>query len=154
MFGGSDSSISKTKQIINLTKNNKNKMKTTEQNQKEVMNYLANSSQHFFESEDGKHWQAIVKLHALDRYVLIKDGEVFELNLEFYLKEGTTAGKTFLKQKIHPVYDPSGSSFWTRGYGHGPSKKLRAVRWNNAARLELTSMAAQAYLEAQKEPAN
>ena len=147
MFGGIDSSIFKTKQTINLTKNNKNKMKTTEQNQKEVMNYLANSSKHFFESEDGKHWQAIVKLHELDKYVLIKDGEVFEISMQAYLREGITAGKTFLKQKIHPVYDPSGSSFWTRGYGHGPSKKLRAVRWNNAARLELTSMAAQQYLE-------
>ena len=118
------------------------------------MNYLANSSKHFFESEDGKHWQAIVKLHELDKYVLIKDGEVFEISMQAYLREGITAGKTFLKQKIHPVYDPSGSLFWTRGYGHGPSKKLRAVRWNNAARLELTSMAAQAYLESQKEPAN
>ena len=129
-------------------------MKTTEQNQKEVMNYLANSSKHFFESEDGKHWQAIVKLHELDKYVLIKDGEVFEISMQAYLREGITAGKTFLKQKIHPVYDPSGSLFWTRGYGLGPSKKLRAVRWNNAARLELTSMAAQVYLESQKEPAN
>ena len=154
MFGWIDSSIFKTKQTINLTKNNKNKMKTTEQNQKEVMNYLANSSKHFFESEDGKHWQAIVKLHELDKYVLIKDGEVFELSMQAYLREGITAGKTFLKQKIHPVYDPSGSLFWTRGYGHGPSKKLRAVRWNNAARLELTSMAAQAYLESQKELTN
>ena len=154
MFGGIDSSIFKTKQTINLTKNNKNKMKTTEQNQKEVMNYLANSSKHFFESEDGKHWQAIVKLHELDKYVLIKDGEVFEISMQAYLREGITAGKTFLKQKIHPVYDPSGSLFWTRGYGHGPSKKLRAVRWNNAARLELTTMAAQAYLESQKELTN
>ena len=128
-------------------------MKTQERNNQEVMTYLQKSSQNFFESEDGKHWQSIVYLHALDKYVFIKDGEVSELNMEFYLKEGTTAGKTFLKQKIHPVYDPSGTSFWTRGYGHGPSKKLRAVRWNKA-RLELTSMAAQAYLESQKELTN
>jgi hypothetical protein len=128
-------------------------MKTQEKNNQEVMTYLQKSSQNFFESEDGKHWQSIVYLHALDRYVFIKDGEVSELNMEAYLKPGTTAGKTFLKQKIHPVYDPSGTSFWTRGYGHGPSKKLRAVRWNKA-RLELTSSAAQAYLETQKEPAN
>jgi hypothetical protein len=124
-----------------------NKMKTTEQNQKEVMTYLEKSSQHFFESEDGKHWQAIVKLHELDKYVLIKDGEVFELSMEVYLKEGTTAGKTFLKQKLHPCWDPSGTSFWTRDYGHGPSKKLKAVRWNKAARLELASIAAHRYLE-------
>ena len=125
-------------------------MKTSEQNQKEVMTYLEKSSQHFFESEDGKHWQAIVKIHALDKYVFIKDGEVSELNMEAYLKEGTTAGKTFLKQKLHPCWNPSGGSFWTRGYGHGPNKKLRAVRWNKP-RLELTSNAAQTYLEAQKE---
>ena len=117
-------------------------MKTSEQNQKEVMTYLEKSSQHFFESEDGKHWQAIVKIHALDKYIFIKDGEVSELNMEAYLKEGTTAGKTFLKQKLHPCWNPSGGSFWTRGYGHGPSKKLRAVKWNKA-RLELTSIAAQ-----------
>jgi hypothetical protein len=122
-------------------------MKTTEQNQKEVMTYLEKSSQHFFESEDGKHWQAIVKMHALDKYVFIKDGEVSELNMEAYLKEGTTAGKTFLKQKLHPCWDPSGTSFWTRDYGHGPSKKLKAVRWNKAARLELASIAAHRYLE-------
>lgn len=128
-------------------------MKTQEKNNQEVMTYLQKSSQNFFESEDRKHWQSIVYLHALDRYVFIKDGEVSELNMEAYLKPGTTAGKTFLKQKIHPVYDPSGTSFWTRGYGHGPSKKLRAVRWNKA-RLELTSSAAQVYLETQKEPAN
>ncbi len=121
-------------------------MKTSEQNQKEVMTYLEKSSQHFFESEDGKHWQAIVKIHALDKYVFIKDGEVSELNMESYLEEGTTAGKTFLKQKLHPCWNPSGGSFWTRGYGHGPNKKLRAVRWNKP-RLELTSTATQNYLQ-------
>ena len=121
-------------------------MKTSEQNQKEVMTYLEKSSQHFFESEDGKHWQAIVKIHALDKYVFIKDGEVSELNMESYLKEGTTAGKTFLKQKLHPCWNPSGGSFWTRCYGHGPNKKLRAVRWNKP-RLELTSTATQNYLQ-------
>jgi hypothetical protein len=120
-------------------------MKTTEQNQKEVMTYLSNSSQHFFESENGQHWQAVVKLHALDKYVFIKDGEVSEFNMEAYLKEGTTAGKTFLKQKVHPCWNPSGGTFWTRYYGHGPAKKLRAVRWNKA-RLELTSAAAQDYI--------
>ena len=120
-------------------------MKTSEQNQKEVMTYLTNSSQHFFESEDGQHWQAVVKLHALDKFVFIKDGEVSEFNMEAYLKEGTTAGKTFLKQKVHPCWNPSGGTFWARYYGHGPAKKLRAVRWNKA-RLELTSAAAQDYI--------
>ena len=133
-------------------------MKTQERNNQEVMTYLQKSSQNFFESEDGKHWQSIVYLHALDRYVFIKDGDVNELNMQAYLGNDTTGnriteGKTLLKQKFHPVYDPSGTSFWTRGYGHGPSKKLRAVRWNKA-RLELTSNAAQAYLETQKESAN
>lgn len=123
-------------------------MKTQEQNKKEVMNYLQNSSKNFFESEDGKHWQSIVYLHALEKYVFIKDGEVYELNMEYYLREGTTAGKTFLKHKLHPTYDPYGS--WYKGYGHGPSKKLKAVKWN-MARLELTSEAAIKYVAEHKE---
>lgn len=117
-------------------------MKTQEQNNKEVMTYLEKSSKNFFMSEDGKHWQSIVKLHALDKYVLIKDGEVIEINYEYYLANGTTAGKTFLKNTIHPSWDP----WYGKSWGHGHSKKLRAVRWN-LERLELTSTAAQNYLK-------
>ena len=127
-------------------------MKTQEQNTKEVMTYLEKSSKNFFESEDGKHWQSIVYLHKFERYVFIKDGEVHELNIQGYLGNDTTGkqiteGKTFLKYKIHPQWDiTSGHSLW-KGFGHGPGKKLRAVRWNKAARLELTAMAAQSYLQ-------
>jgi hypothetical protein len=132
-------------------------MKTQEQNTKEVMTYLEKSSQNFFESEDGKHWQSIVYLHALEKYVFIRDGEVFDLNVQSYIGENIvgkqiTEGKTFLKHKIHPQWDipfPTVSS-WYKGYGHGPNKKLRAVRWN-LSRLELTSTAAQAYMEKEKE---
>jgi hypothetical protein len=124
-------------------------MKTQEQNTKEVMAYLDKSAQNFFQSEDGQHWQAVVKLHALDKYVFIKDGEVHEFNMDHYLGAGITAGKTFLKQKLHPQWNPSTGS-WSRGYGHGPAKKMRAVRWNKA-RLELTSTAAQNYLAVQTE---
>lgn len=119
-------------------------MKTQEQNTQEVMNYLENSAKNFFESEDGQHWQAIVKLHRLDKYVFIKDGEVNELNMSYYVGEQITEGKTRIKQKIHPVYEPYG--VWSKGYGHGPSTKLRAVRWN-LAKLELTSTAAQEYYD-------
>lgn len=125
-------------------------MKTQEQNTKEVMTYLEKSSKHFFESGDGNHWQSIVYLHAHGRYVFIKDGEVNELNMKAYtgkdsLGNSITEGKTLLKYLVHPHWDiPTGSS-WFKGYGHGPKKKLRAVRWNKA-RLELTSTAAQEYL--------
>lgn len=125
-------------------------MKTQEQNTKEVMTYLEKSSKNFFESEDGKHWQSIVYLHALEKYVFIKDGEVYDLNMEAYLGNDTTGnriteGKTLLKYKIHPQWDvPTGSS-WFKGYGHGPKQKLKAVRWNKS-RLELTSIAAQNYI--------
>jgi hypothetical protein len=125
-------------------------MKTQEQNTKEVMTYLEKSSKHFFESGDGNHWQSIVYLHAHGRYVFIKDGEVNELNMKAYtgkdsLGNSITEGKTLLKYLVHPHWDiPTGSS-WFKGYGHGPKKKLRAVRWTKA-RLELTSTAAQEYL--------
>ena len=131
---------------------NKKQMKTQEQNTKEVMTYLEKSSKNFFESEDGKHWQSIVYLHALEKYVFIKDGEVYDLNMEAYLGNDTTGnriteGKTLLKYKIHPQWDvPTGSS-WFKGYGHGPKQKMRAVRWNKASRLELTAMAAQKYID-------
>ena len=124
-------------------------MKTQEQNTKEVMTYLEKSAQNFFQSEDGQHWQAVVKLPALDKYVFIKDCEVHEFNMGHYLGEGITDGKARLKRKLHPTWDVHNPT-WNRGYGHGPSKKIRAVRWN-LARLELTANAAQAYLEAQKE---
>jgi len=123
-------------------------MKTQEQNTKEVMTYLKNSEKNFFLSEDGQHWQAIVKIHLLDKYVFIKDGEVHELNMDYYLKAGTTAGKTYLKNKIHPTWDVYNPA-WNRGYGHGPSKKLRAVRWN-FYRWELTDTAVKNYLENNK----
>lgn len=122
------------------------KMKSQEQNNREVMSYLKNSSQHFFESEDGKNWQAIVYLTALDKYVFMKDGEVTEINVNYYTVSGMTAGKTCLKQKIHPTFNPfSYSGSYYKGYGHGPAKKLRAVRWNKP-RLELTSTLANNYL--------
>ncbi len=121
-------------------------MKTAEKNTAEVMNYLKNSEKNFFLSEDGKHWQAIVKIQASGEYVFVKDGEVHRLNMEHYLKEGTTAGKTFLKQRLHPTWDISSSSTWYKGYGHGPSKKLRAVRWT-FARYELTANAVKELVE-------
>jgi len=62
-------------------------MKTQEQNTKEVMTYLEKSSKNFFESEDGKHWQSIVYLHALEKYVLIRDGEAHEINVQNYIGE-------------------------------------------------------------------
>jgi heme oxygenase len=122
-------------------------MKTTEQNTAEVMNYLKNSEKNFFLSEDGKHWQAIVKIQATGEYVFVKDGEVHRLNMEHYLKEGTTAGKTFLKQKLHPTWDVQSSSTWYKGYGHGPNKKLRAVK-RTLAHYELTSNAVKDLVEA------
>ncbi len=121
-------------------------MKTKEQNQKEVMNYLEKSSKHFFESEDGQHWQAIVKLHAIDKFVFIKNGEVIELNLDWYLSDTQTAGKTFLRRRVHPNWTISDRSSWYNGYGHGSQKNLRAVKWNKT-RLELTANAAQEYLQ-------
>lgn len=120
-------------------------MKTQEQNTKEVMTYLEKSSQNFFQSEDGKHWQAVVYLHALEKYVFVRDGQVHELNLNHYIGQGITAGKTFLKNKLHPTYTPSEYSMQTYGYGHGPFKKLRAVKWK-FEKLELTSKACQDYL--------
>jgi len=124
-------------------------MKTQEQNTKEVMTYLEKSAQNFFQSEDGQHWQAIVKIQASGEYVFVKDGEVHRLNLEHYLKEGTTAGKTFLKHVLHPTWDVSSHSTWYKGYGHGPSKKLRAVR-STFSRYELTANAVKNYLENNK----
>lgn len=125
-------------------------MKTQEQNAKEVMTYLQKSAQNFFQSEDGNHWQAVVYLHAMEKYVFIRDGEVFELNMSRYLGQGTTAGKTFLKNLLHPTFTASEYAMNNYGYGHGPFKKMRAVRWN-LAKLELTSTAAQAYLATQTE---
>jgi hypothetical protein len=110
-------------------------MKSNEQNKKEVMNYLEKSSQHFFESENGNHYQAIVKIQATGNYVFVKNGNCYPIDEKGYIAEGTTAGKTFLKQRFHPKWDAH-SNF----YGHGTSKKLRAVRWNKA-RLELTATA-------------
>lgn len=126
-------------------------MKSQEQNNREVMSYLKNSSQHFFESEDGKNWQAVIYLTDLDKYVFIKDGEVTEIDVTIYTANGWTAGKTYLKHRIHPVFNPfSYSGSYYKGYGHGPAKKLRAVRWNKF-RLELTSTAVQSYLSTQTE---
>lgn len=122
-------------------------MKTQAQNTKEVMTYLEKSSQNFFESEDGQHWQAIVKLEVLDKYVFVKDGTVNEINMDHYIGEGKTAGKTYLKQKIHPQWNPSNSN-WYSSYGHGPAKKIRSVR-RNRFRRELVETAIQNYLLAQ-----
>lgn len=125
------------------------KMKSQEQNNREVMSYLKNSSQHFFESEDGKKWQAIVYLKESDRYVFVKDGEVSEINVAYYLAKGITAGKTGLKQKISPQFNPYSGS-WYKGYGHGPAAKLRAVRYNKFRR-ELIDNSIVAYLLTQTE---
>ena len=121
-------------------------MKTLEQNRKEVMNYLKRSSKNFFLSEDGQHWQSIVKIHTLDQYVFIRDGKVFPIEVEKYCQASITAGKTFLKQKTHPQYDPNHLYKYSERMGHGPSKKLCAVRWNKE-RLELTSKAVKEYLK-------
>jgi hypothetical protein len=120
-------------------------MKTNEQNKKEVMSYLEKSSHHFFESEDGQHWQSIVKIQATGEFVFVKDGKCYPIDEKGYIADGVTAGKTFLKQRFHPCYNPSG--YYSNHYGHGPAKKMRAVRWN-LPRLELTS---NAIMEMQKE---
>lgn len=125
-------------------------MKTQEQNTKEVMTYLEKSSQNFFQSEDGKNWQAVVFLHSLQKYVFVKDGHVFEFNMAYYIGEGITEGKTRLKQKLHPTFDCHPHSAFYHGYGHGPSKKLRAVKFK-FDKYELTAKACQDYLEAQTE---
>jgi hypothetical protein len=119
-------------------------MKTSEQNKKEVMTYLQKSAQHFFESEDGNHWQAVVYLTRLEKYVFIKDGEVIPVNLDYYTGETDTYGKAMLKRKLHPYWPISNNSSWYKDYGHGSDKKLRAVRWNQS-RLELTAKASQEY---------
>jgi hypothetical protein len=119
-------------------------MKTSEQNKKEVMTYLEKSAQHFFESEDGNNWQAVVYLTRLEKYVFIKDGGVIPINLGYYTGETDTYGKAMLKRKLHPYWPISNNSSWYSGYGHGSDKKLRAVRWNKT-RLELTAKAAQEY---------
>lgn len=123
-------------------------MKTSEQNKKEVMTYLEQSAKHFFESEDGNHWQAVVYLTKLEKYVFIKDGEVIPINVDHYLGQNETEGKTRLKRKLHPHWPISDRSAWYNGYGHGSQKKLRAVRWN-LSRLELTANASQEYYKSQ-----
>jgi hypothetical protein len=133
---------SKTKQ---KTKR-KNIMKTTEQNRKEVLSYLERSQKNFFQSENGEHWQAIVKIQKTGEYVFVKDGLAYPINLDNYTKEGVTAGKTFLKQKYHPTFNYSSGSSWYKEYGHSADLKLSAVRWN-LARLELTANAVRGIIE-------
>jgi hypothetical protein len=113
-------------------------MKTTEQNTKEVMNYLNRSSQHLFMSEDGKDYQVIVKIK--DGFALIKNGDILPIKHENYITEGVTAGKTFVKRTIHPVWNPSPSY---RGYGFGPAKKLRSVKYFKAMREEIKKIIAE-----------
>jgi hypothetical protein len=114
-------------------------MKTPEQNRTEVMNYLNESSKHFFQSEDGKSFQAIMKideqfvfiLHICDvnfkngeRYDDIKEN-VYVLDIENHLQRFKTEGKTKLKQRFHPSYDP----YWQNSeFGMGPGKKPRSVK--------------------------
>ena len=119
-------------------------MKTSEQNTKEVMTYLEKSAQHFFESEDGKYWQAVVYLTKTEKYVFVKDGEVIPIDTAWYTGPNATDGKARIKRKLHPCWPISSNAAWYHGYGHGIDKKLRAVRWNQA-RLELTSSAVQEY---------
>lgn len=121
-------------------------MKTTEQNRKEVMTYLEKSSKNFFQSEDGLHWQAVVKIQKTGDYVFVRDGQVFPIDTTWYTGDGETDGKGRLKRKIHPVWDVPVKSSWYTGYGHGPSKKLRAVRWN-LEKLELTANAVKSIVE-------
>jgi hypothetical protein len=117
-------------------------MKTAEQNKQEVMTYLEKSSRNFFLSEDGNHYQSVVKIHSTGKYVFVKDGEVIPINIEDYTKDGMTEGKTFLKYRFHPLWNPS--ERWKMG--HGPAKKIRSVKWNRE-RLELTASAIDAYLK-------
>lgn len=124
-------------------------MKSHEQNTKEVMTYVEKSSRNFFQSEDGQNWQAVVKINELNRYVLVKDGNIIELSLDKHCEPGTTAGKTFLKGKIHPTWD-SNSQYFFSNYGHGPSKKLRAIRWNNNLR-DLITKSIDSYLNSKTE---
>ena len=121
-------------------------MKTAEQNTKEVMTYLEKSSKNFFQSEDGQHWQAVVKIQKTGDYVFVRDGEVFPIDISWYTGEKETEGKTRLKRKLHPTWDVNTNSSWYKGYGHGPGKKLRAVRWN-LEKLELTASAVKEIVE-------
>ena len=122
-------------------------MKSTEQNTKEVMTYLKKSAQHFFESEDGKNWQAITQ-NSAGEYVFVIDGEVHPIKLDVVTGEGVTDGKACLKRKHHPTWDVpriASSAYW-KSWGHGPSRKLRAVR-KNKFRRELIEIAVREAVE-------
>ena len=125
-------------------------MKTQEQNEKEVMGYLEKSSKNFFESEDGHNWQAVVKISE-KKYIFIKNEVVSEFDMSYYLGEGKTAGKCFLKTRLHPRFDLA-HNLWSlyKGYGHGPKAKLRAVRWNGYRR-ELIEKIKERYLAEKRE---
>lgn len=126
-------------------------MKTQEQNTKEVMGYLERSARNFFESEDGQHWQSVVRVGDSGKYIFIKDGVISEFDMGYYLGEGKTAGKCFLKTRLHPRFDLA-PHLWSlyKGYGHGPKAKLKAVRWNSYRR-GLVEGCVLDYLAAQKE---
>jgi hypothetical protein len=112
-------------------------MKTTEQNQKEVLTYLEKSSKQFFVSEDGNHFQTIIKLKD-GKFIFVRDGEIFPINVENYTKEGETAGRTFLKYQFHPTYNPS-HKYWPN-VGHGPSKKMKAVKRTKDIREKIKNL--------------
>lgn len=114
-------------------------MKTPEQNRTEVLNYLNESSKHFFQSEDGKSFQAIVKIDEQFIFIKhicnvnIKNGEMYDeikenvyiLDIENHLQRFKTEGKTKLKQRFHPSYDPY---YPQSEFGMGPGKKPRSVK--------------------------
>lgn len=105
-------------------------MKSQEQVRSEVMSYLEKSSKQFFESEDRNEYQTIVKTDK--EFVFVKNGEKFPIDHEYYIQSGKGEAKTWLKRKFHPTWDVN-EKYW-KGYGMGPSKKPRAIRWNRERR--------------------
>jgi hypothetical protein len=119
-------------------------MKTNEQNQKEVIGYLEKSSTHFFESEDGLHYQAIIKIESTGEFVFIKDSVVFKINISSYTSNGETAGKAWLKNRY---FTKMVDTTYHKDYGHGKNLKMRAVRKRTKARLELIKSALESYVK-------
>jgi hypothetical protein len=103
-------------------------MKSQTQNTAEVMNYLKNSSNHLFMSEDGTKYQTIQPIG--EGYVLIKNDEVHIIDIDKHLGYYPTEGRTKLKQRFHPTWNVNEK--WHKGYGMGPGDKPKSVRWFKA----------------------
>ena len=117
-------------------------MKTNEQNQKEVIGYLKKLSDHFFESEDGLHYQFTVNIESTGEFVFIKDSVATKIDIDNYIKDGMTYGKTLLKNRFFPKWDRGDNR-----YGHAPKLKMRAVRKRAASRIDLVRSALEDYLK-------